>query len=645
MPLDPNAPSKSGGEGHEPNSPALAASEPGEESGPPAEESRGKPHLISPMPRRKQIGSQETRASTLSLPPPQNDKAPVHLVLWRVVWWGGKLGWFFAKIGVARFFRRSNPRVHSRNLRETLEGMGPTAIKVGQQLSMRADLLPVEYCEELGKMLDRVPPFPFSEAKVLIQKAVKLPLEEVFEQIDPEPIGSASLSCVYQAKLLTGHKVALKVKRPGIGLKLNLDLRAISLLCLTAETLGIIRPGLTRNMRLELARMLTEELNFRLEARYTEIFRRVSKEHNHVSAPKVFAHLCDNDVLVTEFVSGVFLNEILNAIERGNPAELEQLLQRGFCPETISRRMMQVFHWECFESLFFHADPHPANIIVRPDNTIIMIDFGSCGSVSSRTKRRLMEFNRHMGAEDLHGMVQSTIAMLEPLPPFDVDSFAIDLMNIFREVFFAMKSKYSPWYDKCSGGTWMRVIALGQKYRIPMTLDTVRMFRASFMYDSIIYRLDPRLDPVEEFRVWAESWDKKHRRRIENALLDRIFGPLDSDFSMSSEVASLLRNALDRFGNLLDQPSYNFGFTISKVAYVVTVLIKAVGLISSLALMVSLVRMLLTYSSNARATPADEFMRALGWTLNNRVVLVGFTIYVVITVRKILFRLEDVDVK
>jgi predicted unusual protein kinase regulating ubiquinone biosynthesis (AarF/ABC1/UbiB family) len=390
--------------------------------------------------------------------------------------------------------------------------------------------------------------------------------------------------------------------------------------------------------------MLTEELNFRLEARYTEIFRRVSKDHKHVSAPKVFAHLCDNDVLVTEFVSGVFLNEILHAIERGNPADLDQLLRRGFSPKKISQRMMQIFHWECFESLFFHADPHPANIIVRPDNTIIMIDFGSCGSVSSRTKRKLMEFNRHMAAEDLHAMVQNTIAMLEPLPPFDVDSFSIDLMNIYREVFFALKSKHSPWHDKCSGGTWMRVIALGQKYRIPMTLDTVRMFRASFMYDSIIYRLNPRLDPIEEFRKWAESWDKKHRRRIEGAALERILGPIDSDFTMSTEVASLLRHALDKFGNMLDKPSYNFGFTISKVAYFFTVLIKAAGMVCSLALVVSLVRMLLTYSSATGATPASEFMRALAWTLNNRLVLVGVTVYVVIAVRKILFRLEDVDV-
>jgi ubiquinone biosynthesis protein len=226
--------------------------------------------------------------------------------------------------------------------------------------------------------------------------------------------------------------VAVKVKRPGIAMKLFTDLKTISWLCQWAEALGFVRTGITRNFRIELSRMLSEELNFRLEARYTEIFGRISERHKFISAPKVYPHLSDNEVLVTEFISGVFLNEILNALERNDPDDIQRLMARGFSPKKISKRMMNIFHWEIFESLFFHADPHPANIIVRTDNTIVMIDFGSCGSISNRIKRKLLTFNRLMAAEDLQGMVQNTIAMLEPLPHFDVDSFSVDLLNIYR---------------------------------------------------------------------------------------------------------------------------------------------------------------------------------------------------------------------
>src|SRR2546429_9968689 len=116
-------------------------------------------------------------------------------------------------------------------------------------------------------MLDEVPPFPVEFAIQSVEKAIGKLLGEVFAVFDPVPIGSASLACVYQARLRTGELVAVKVKRPSIGTKLARDLRAISWLCIAAEALGIIRYGLTNNFRQELWRMLIEELDFALEAR------------------------------------------------------------------------------------------------------------------------------------------------------------------------------------------------------------------------------------------------------------------------------------------------------------------------------------------------------------------------------------------
>ena len=185
---------------------------------------------------------------------------------------------------------------------------------------------------------------------------------------DPVPIGSASIGCVYQAELPTGEKVAVKVRRPNIGPKFAADLRALGWIMELAEGLAIIRPGMTYDLRLELKKMLFEELNYALEARYTELFARRAKKkkQDYIQAPRVFFELSGEDVLVTEFVSGIFLWEILAVIDRNDQKGLAELKLRGIDPETIAKRMIRAFYWETLENIFFHADPHPANIVVRP---------------------------------------------------------------------------------------------------------------------------------------------------------------------------------------------------------------------------------------------------------------------------------------
>ena len=600
---------------------------------------------LAPLPRRERIERQEGKVSTVSMPPKRVYHPPAWLVLARLVVWLTRVAQFFAGNFLNALRRRNQPETQARRLREMLESMGPTAIKIGQQLSVRADILPYQYCDELTRMQDKVPPFELAAAIRTVENAISAPLEQVFETFDPAPIGSASLACVYQAKLHTGELVAVKVKRPGIGMRMAAELKAISALCQAAEVTGIIRSDVTANLRLELSRMLTEELDFCLEARYTEIFRRDSRNHPYVSAPRVYHEFSDYDVLVTELITGVFLNELLEAIEREDRKDLNQLLQRGFRPRKIARRMNQIFHWETFEGRFFHADPHPANIIVKPDNTLVMIDFGSCGAVSSRIKRKLLSFNRFMVQDDLHGMVQNTISMLEPLPHFDVDSFSIEMMNIFREVFLAHQSKSAPWYDKCSGTMWMKVIALSHKYNLPMTLDTIRIFRATFMYDSIIYRLHPGLDAQKDFCRWAKGYDRKNRRRTMRAIQARLGGPLDSDFTREIEMRDVMDNALDRFQRFLDQPSYNFGFTIGKVSYVFTIFLKSAILTAGFLLVASVSRMLHGYIFQAKAGSDADLLEAFAWTINNKIFILGFTVYAVIAIRKILFKLQDVEVE
>lgn len=487
----------------------------------------------------------------------------------------GIMAFFIGKL-YGKVIGRSSQMDNARRLRIILTKMGPTAIKAGQQLSVRADMLPEEFCRELGKLLDRMDPFPFEQALALVERSLQRPLDKVFRIFDPVPIGSASIACVYQAELLNGRKVAVKVKRPRIAAHIHADLKAISVLCMVFEALGIIKPGLTRHLRTELYRMITEELNFVLEARYTEIFRRTAKKNRYVSAPKVYNSLCSNDVIVSEFVSGVFLSEIIDALNNENHEAIAQFQARGFDFEKIGKRMMRVLHWECHESLFFHADPHPANLIVRPDNTLIMIDFGSCGAVSETMKRRLMTFHRQMLKNDVYGMSQTLISLLEPLPHCDTHSFTHDLIHVFRRLLLANESKHADWQEKCTGWMWMKIIDLTRKYNIPINLDTLRIFRATFVYDTIIYRLHPNIDPRKEFAKWACEYHERSKERVRQSLWDRKFGPLDQDYQTLAEMNDLGFRLVQRVEKFLDTPQYNFAYGVGKVSYVVSTMTRTV---------------------------------------------------------------------
>lgn len=599
--------------------------------------------VVAPIGRRKRINVGAAKSSTLSLPPKRTYRTNAVRVSWRLIAWVWNLSVFFARNFFEKLMGRTSVSIQAVRLRRMLEGMGPTAIKIGQQLSVRADLLPHQFCDELSKMLDDVPPFPFELALKTIEESTGGKLEKTFAHFDPKPIGSGSLACVYQANLHNGDLVAVKVKRPGIGDKMATDMKAIAWICRVVEGFGFVRTGLTRNFQIELNRMLTEELDFTLEARYTEIFRHETKKQEYISAPRVYDHLSNFNVLVLEFVSGVFLGEMLYALEREDKESLNQLLARGFKPKVIARRMLHIFWWECFESFFFHADPHPSNIIVRPDNTIVMIDFGSCGAVSTRMRRQLLSFNRSMIRDDLNGMVQMTIAMLEPLPHFDVSRFSDQLMNVYREGFIAHKCGTAPWYDKCSGSMWMKVIILSQQYNLPMTLDTVRIFRANFLYDSIVYRLHPGLDAQKEFRRWAEDMDEKNRDRALKDLRKRLLGPIDSDFTRRKEMTVLLESGLARFQNMLDQPSYNFALSIGKVAFAVTLLLRSS--MTAVAFIVFITWSRLIYDISFRVPSRDAIFEAVNWTFHQQAVIWSLAGFVLVTVRKLLMKLQDVEVK
>jgi ubiquinone biosynthesis protein len=248
-------------------------------SGAAAEAPPQAPHAIDDvvrsMPRRKILNSLDNAAVTLPMARRVTFRPGVFYPLLRLLVWMRVCVYFFCGNAVDVLLGRSSPQRSAVRLRRLFEAAGGSFGKLAQQLAVRADLLPYAYCVELSKLLDQAPAFPTANAIEIIERNLNRPLSEVFEIFDPLPIGSTSVACVYQAKLRSGEKVSVKVRRPDIGRKLSGDLRALDWLLISAEALTIIRAGLTRRFRQELWKTLMGELNFRAEARYTEMFRAI----------------------------------------------------------------------------------------------------------------------------------------------------------------------------------------------------------------------------------------------------------------------------------------------------------------------------------------------------------------------------------
>jgi predicted unusual protein kinase regulating ubiquinone biosynthesis (AarF/ABC1/UbiB family) len=539
---------------------------------------RHRPLAVSPGTLEPTPAFAETKAvrAASATTRPRYNASVIRISLRLLVWiWAGLR--FYTGVAQDKVAGRDTLARRALRLRKIFEGLGPTFIKVAQQLSVRADLLAIEYCQELSKMLDSVPPFPTALARKAVEHAIGAPLAEVFEQFDPQPIGSASVACVYKAQLHNGQSVAVKVRRPGVVVRLAADVYALGWLLQLAEWLGLFRTGFTRTLRTEFARMLFEELDFLREARNTELFREEASRagRTYIRAPRVHFAFCAEDVLVTDFVNGVFLTQILRALDNGDVAELERIRELGIDLHEVARRLTLTAHWELLESLLFHADPHPANICIQPGNLLVFLDFGSCGCLDGKYRRIWQRFYRELSGQDIQEMVQAALAILEPLPPIDVESFLREVELMFWDWIYAMNSEHSVWWEKASGLLWMKFANAARLYQAPMSSEIVRIFRATFLYDTTIFRLWDQLDMREEFRRYQRQAGKREKRRMRRAFWSRVENGLkNSDYIQIADMCHMGKQFLDRVQHYLDEPKPEFARDIGKLSYGISTILR-----------------------------------------------------------------------
>jgi len=596
--------------------------------------------VIANIPRREHISSPKRRADFTADVVYRAPRPTFGSILSRMAVWSGAAIGFSAATFVDRILLRDSIRRRAIRLRKMLQGMGGTGVKIGQQLGLRADILPIEYCDELMKLLDQVPPFPSEQAVAILEQQTGRTLAEIFESFDTEVIGSGSIGCVYQAYLPDGRKVAVKVRRPGIEIEMRSDLKVIEMLGKLGEALSFIPAGSSRATIREISWMLIDELDYRLEAMQTEAFGQQAARTDVVRTPGIVHELCSREVIVTEFMDGVFLHEILNALEDENPARLEELAELGYDPVAISKNLVRMMFWQMYECSIFHADPHPANIVIQPDNSLALIDFGVCGSLSKQARGALQAIHRKYN--DPHGMALAIIATQQPLPYIDVDRYAQELYYLVRDQTLAMRSKSGNWYEKSAGALWTRAAEISREYKVRLNPELLRYMRTSFLSDAILARLNPDLNAGHEFQIcYKEFLRKQHKKR--DSGVKRDWGVLIEEALLRmGEFAELLGLELEQRRQAAERPHFRFALRVEKSSFAFSEILKT-ALWSGFWLLVwGGARMGLARPLGY--APAC-FAESLVWSLKNPGYLALLILSFAITLRRITQRFDEPDMR
>ena len=425
-----------------------------------------------------------------------------------------------------RFERLTRPQ----GLRMAFEELGPTYIKLGQVLSTRPDLIPMEFIAELSKLQDHVPAFAFDQVRQVIESEFRRPAEELFDQLEAEPLGSASIGQVHRAVLKDGETVAVKLQRPGIRKIIEVDLEIMLHLATLAER-HIEELAFHRPVKIveEFAKTLENEIDYLNEATNMERAARYFLDDPTVYIPKVFREATTSRVLTTEFIDGIKISNV------------EALEAAGLDRKEITRRGADLVLKQVFEHCFFHADPHPGNIFVLPDNVICLLDFGMAGMVDRHTRDEFVDLVESIVNRN---EARASQVLLE-LTYHEQDPDRRQFERAVAE--FMGRHLYKPLRDIELGKLLQQLLELSTSFRLRIPPDIFLMMKALGTVEGVGHMLDP------EFDMFARAKPFIMRVKLERFKPERI---ADDMYEMGAHLLRFVRKFPDQLlemANLIRQ--------------------------------------------------------------------------------------------
>jgi len=418
-------------------------------------------------------------------------------------------------------------------LRESLIDLGPTFIKIGQALGTRADLLPLEYVKELQKLQDQVPAFPSSEAFAIVEAELGRSLHESYKEIDAEPIAAASLGQVYRARLHTGQEVAVKVQRPNLQSTISFD---VAILFRLVKLTNRFFPKANENadwegMLREFHSTIFEEMDYVKEGRNADRFRYNFRTWRAIRVPKIYWTHTNTRVLTLDFIRGTKV------------VDLEGLRANRISPVKVNRMLIRTYLKQLLEDGFFHADPHPGNLLVMDSGHLAFFDFGMVGRISPTLQTQMIDAFFHVVGRDVKGLGQDIINLNFLKPGIDpetvrpvVESMFTHYLNLkLGEVNFKELT-----YD-------LAEVIYEYPFRLPSNFTYI--MRALMTLEGIGVVTDPGFSFFETAKPFAKEFMlRREGRAFRKMIFDKLTGRENGDSHIAwSRVWKLTKMAAQMY--------------------------------------------------------------------------------------------------
>jgi predicted unusual protein kinase regulating ubiquinone biosynthesis (AarF/ABC1/UbiB family) len=393
-------------------------------------------------------------------------------------------------------------------LKRTIIKLGPTFIKIGQALGTRADLLPLSYVKELGTLQDDVPAFSNEIAFARIEKELGKPIGDLYADFDVDPIAAASLGQVYRAHLFSGEEVAVKVQRPNLAATIRGDIDIMAKIAKFAERF----PALNENadwagMLREFDETIHEEMDYSAEAGNADRFRENFKDWLAVHVPKIYWSHTTGRVLTMEFIRGTKVTAT------------NDLKTQGISPAKVNRLLIRTYLKQLLEDGFFHADPHPGNLLVMKDGRVAFFDFGMVGRITPRLQSKMVDAFFHVVSKDPQGIAQDLIELDFMKPGADPEKVRPVVEKMF-EIHLDLKLKDVKFKEMTYE---LADIMYDYPFRLPSNFTYI--MRALMTLEGIGYVIDPEFNFFETARPFAKEFMlKREGKHFRQMIFDKITG-------------------------------------------------------------------------------------------------------------------------
>ena len=452
-------------------------------------------------------------------------------------------------------------------LRLVFEELGPTFIKLGQLLSTRPDLIPADYLDELARLQDEVPAFSLAEVHAIFREELGRSPDEVFHYFDAEPLAAASIGQVHRARLDSGAEVVVKVQRPDIENVIAVDLEILAHLAgLMEQYLEEVQGHRPTAIVQEFARSLSREIDFAVELANVQRFARQFKSNAAIHVPLVYPELSTPRVLVMEYVLGI------------KASMAGQLREQGYDLPLIAERGATLVMEQIFVHGFFHADPHPGNLFILPDNVVCFIDFGQMGRLSRKDREDFTDLVLDLVAGDERTVVEGVLKVTVQLGEVDRESLGRDLGGLV-DLYL-----YRPLGELEAGRILQDLLDLVTRHKLTFKPAFYQMMKALSTVEGVGLMLDPKLELIRLARPFMRRIRLERMRpaRLAEEIARTGSGYLQLLRELPEELRTILRQlrggrmrlefehrGLQSLGAALDRVSNRIAFAIVLAALIV----------------------------------------------------------------------------